>query len=98
MARIFVFNILFFLLPFLLYAGYLLATKGSFRNAEEWQLRTVSWLALGGAALMVAVLLIFANYDNVTGDTVYRPSQYIDGKIVPGELIRPGDEADAAQD
>lgn len=98
MARIFVFNIFFFLLPFLLYAGYLLATKGSFRNAEEWQLRTVSWLALGGAVLLVAVILIFANYDTVSGDTTYRPAQYIDGKIVPGELIRPGEETSPGQE
>ena len=91
MARVFAFNIFFFLLPFLLYAGYLLATKGSLRNAEAWQLKTIGWLAVGGAVLMVGTLIIFLQVDTAPGDSVYRPARYVDGKIIPGEFV-PADQ------
>lgn len=98
MARLLALDFFLFLLPFILYAGYLLATKGSFRNVELWQRRTVAWLALGGSLLLLVVILVFIQYRTVPGDAEYRPAQYIDGKIVPGELIPPTPEGAAGGD
>ncbi len=94
MARIFAFNIFLFLVPFIAYAAYLLITRGSFRNIAEWQMRTIAYLALGGAALMVASILYFGHIDLQGADRVYVPARFEDGKIVPGELV-PKEQAEA---
>lgn len=93
MARLFAFNVFFFLAPFIAYAAYLLITKGSFRNITEWQLRTIAWLALGGAVLMVGSLVYFMQFNISEADSVYVPAQYEDGRIVPGRLV-PRDSVD----
>ena len=87
MTRVFAFNIFFFLLPFVVYAAYLWATRGSFRNISQWQMRTVAWLALGGSLLLLGSLVYFTQFQLVGGDSSYRPARFIDGEIVPGELI-----------
>ncbi len=86
MARLFAFNIFFFLLPFVAYAGYLLITRGSFRNVAEWQMQTIAWLALGGAVFMVAAIVYFTQFETHEADSTYVPAQFVDGKIVPGRL------------
>ncbi len=87
MARLFVFNIFFFLLPFVAYAGYLLITRGSFRNISEWQIQTIAWLALGGSLLMVAALLYFLQLQPGDAGSTYVPATFEDGKIIPGRLV-----------
>ncbi len=87
MARLFAFNIFFFLLPFLVYAGFLLATRGNLRNLAEWQARTIAWLAIGGGVLMIAALVFFTQFQVDEADSTYVPAQFQDGKIVPGHLV-----------
>ena len=89
MARLFAFNIFFFLLPFIVYAGYLLITRGSFRNVAEWQMKTIAWLALGGAVFMVVAIVYFTQFERHEADSTYVPAQFVDGKIVPGHLDAP---------
>jgi hypothetical protein len=86
MARLFAYNIFFFLLPFLAYAAYLLATRGSFRNISQWQAQTIAWLALGGAVLMVAALVYFTQFQAGEADSTYVPARFDNGRIIPGYL------------
>ena len=57
MGRLVAFNALFFLLPFAIYAGWLLVTRGSAGNPAYWPLRTIGFLALGGALVTIAALV-----------------------------------------
>ena len=86
MARLFAYNVFFFLLPFLAYAGYLLATRGSFRNISEWQAQTIAWLALGGAVLMVGALVYFTQFQTGEANSTYVPARFEHGPIIPGFL------------
>lgn len=63
MARLIAFNAIFFLLPFGLYAAWLFATRGTVGSASDWPLRTIAWLAIGGAVLMIAAILVFIQFD-----------------------------------
>jgi hypothetical protein len=67
MPRVIVFNALFFLLPFGIYGGWLLVTRGNLGTASDWPIRTIAYLAIGGAVLMVAAILAFIHFD--TGPT-----------------------------
>jgi hypothetical protein len=67
MPRLIAFNALFFLLPFGIYGTWLLATRGSLGSASDWPVRTIAYLAIGGAVLMVVAILAFIHFD--TGPT-----------------------------
>ena len=100
MPRVIVFNALFFLLPFGIYGAYLLATRGSLGRASDWPVRTIAYLAIGGAVLMIAGILAFIHFDTgptnecdeavaaagLPPDTPCR-SVYMPAKVVDGVLV-----------
>ena len=74
MARLIAFNAIFFLLPFALYAGWLVVSRGSANNPSYWPVRTIGFLAVGGAVLMVAGLLVFIHFSSAPPGASYRPA------------------------
>lgn len=86
MARLFAFNVIFFLLPFAIYAGWLLATRGSAANIEDWQGRTVAYLAVGGAVVLTVALVAFTSFRGAPPRGVYQPAVFENGKLVPGHI------------
>ena len=86
MPRLIAFNAIFFLLPFGIYAGWLIATRGTVGTANDWPLRTITWLAIGGAALLVVSLVAFTHYSGAPPGSTYVPAQVIDGVLVPGHF------------
>jgi hypothetical protein len=44
------------------------------------------WLAFIGAALVVAVLLLFGSISTSNPNGTYEPAVYKDGKIIPGRI------------
>ncbi len=87
MGRVVVFNAVVFLLPFALYAGWLLVTRGAANDPADWPLKTIGYLALGGAIAMVAALLIFMQFSGAPPEANYRPATIgEDGRIIPGQL------------
>jgi len=100
MARVVAFNVIFFMLPFGIYAAWLLATRGTVGSANDWPFRTIAFLAIGGAALMIAAILVFIHFDTgptnecdeavaaagLPPETPCR-SVYVPAKIVDGVLV-----------
>jgi hypothetical protein len=91
MARFFVFDALFFLLPFAAYGLWLLVTRRSVGGVAEWEVRTVTYLSLAGAVLMIASILFFIHYDRDPPGGTYVPAHMEDGRIVPGRIVPPGE-------
>ncbi len=89
MGRFLVFDAVFFLVPFAAYAGWLVFTRGSLSNVEDWQARTVAYLAIIGAALLLGVLAIFTTYRITPPGGTYVPAHMDNGRIIPGH-IEPG--------
>lgn len=87
MGRVIAFNAVFFLLPFAVYAAWLFLARGAANNPDDWTLKTIGFLALGGAILMVAALVIFLQFTGAPPEANYRPATIgEDGRIVPGQL------------
>jgi hypothetical protein len=86
MARFLAFNAIFFLLPFAGYAAWLVATRGSTGTATDWPLRTIGYLAITGAAFMVAALVAFTSFAGAPPGSRYKPATFENGKIVPGHF------------
>lgn len=87
MARLVIFNIVFFLVPFVIYAGWLTVTRGSPSNPAFWPLKTIGFLTAGGAVIMIGAILFFLQVSVAPTDANYRPATIgEDGRIVPGTL------------
>lgn len=85
MIRLVGFDAIFFLIPFAVYALWLMITRGSLSNVADWQARTIAWLATGGALLMIAVIVIFVHLD----------AGPVTGTYVPAHVDENGDIAPA---
>ena len=88
MARFIAFNAVFFLLPFAGYAAWLVATRGTAASAADWPMRTVGYLAISGAAILVAALVVFTSFSGAPPGSLYKPATLENGKLVPGHFER----------
>jgi hypothetical protein len=84
MGRIIAIDAVFFLLPFAIYAAWLAFTKGSLRNIEDWQARTIGYLAIAGAGLLLLAIAVFVSFQNNPPGGEYVPAHIENGQIVPG--------------
>jgi len=88
MARYIAIDVVFFLLPFAAYAAWLFFTRGSMRNADDWQVRTIAYLSIAGAGLLLGAILAFISFSEAPPDGVYVPAHVEDGRIIPGHIER----------
>ena len=86
MARYLAFDAVFFLLPFGLYAAWLIFTRGSMKNLEDWQVRTLAYLTIAGSALLLAAIFAFTSFNQEPPSGVYVPAHTVNGEIVPGHF------------
>ena len=86
MARFAAFDVVLFLLPFAAYALWLLVTRRSLSNVDDWTVRTIGYLALAGAALVIVVLVVFIQRDTDKPGGTYVPAHIENGVIVPGHF------------
>jgi len=86
MVRFFAFDGVLFLLPFAVYALWLLVKRRSISNVSDWTLQTIGYLALAGAALVIIVLVIFVQRETDRPGGTYVPAHLEHGTIVPGHF------------
>ena len=89
MIRIFIENLLMFLAPTLIYAGYVLVRSRIDGNDKPvWSDAPLLWLCGAGIVLMVSTLLFFGSTSGWAPGAAYQPPVYKDGKIVPGQVVK----------
>jgi hypothetical protein len=84
MVRVAVYEILLFVLPFAVFALFLLVTRGSV--GKEFLEGPLVWLALAGLVLFFAGLVFFATFTGAPIEGDYVPPRYEDGVVVPGHV------------
>ncbi len=97
MMRLALIEALLFALPFLLYGGYLAlrGKRGIIRS--ELQDKSLGRLIFAGLALMALSFIGLAAFSGDGRDAVYRPTQYKDGKLVPGGFEKPPSAEDTGE-
>ncbi len=85
MLRIALIDLLFFALPFLIYAAYMFAVKGV-APATVLQSAPVLWLLAAGFGLLIIVMVTLVQFSGGERDGTYRPSVIEDGVIKPGGI------------
>ena len=74
-----------FLLPFVLYAVFLWATKAGVMEPDSWPVSRLVWLAIVALVLVIGSFIYFANYTGAPPGSRYVPAHIEDGKFVPGQ-------------
>ena len=73
-----------FLIPFAVYAIFLIASKNGVTLRSSWPVRIVARLALGALLLVVLSLILLAHFSGAPPNSTYIPAHIENGKFVPG--------------
>lgn len=73
-----------FLIPFAIYAAYLLATRSGVFVSNSWPPRIVVRLAVGAFLLTILSLVLLAHFSGAPPNSTYVPAHMENGKLVPG--------------
>jgi hypothetical protein len=73
-----------FLIPFAVYALFLIATRSGVLAQSSWPVHLVAKLALGSLLLVVVSFLLLAHFSGAPPNSTYVPAHIENGKLVPG--------------
>jgi len=79
-------EVILFLLPFVLYAIFLLATRANVVHPDSWPVRNLAWLFGAALLLVIGSFIYFANYTGSPVGSDYEPAHIEDGKFVPQRM------------
>jgi hypothetical protein len=81
-----------FLIPFVAYALFLVATRSGVLAKSSWPAQLVAKLVLGSLLLVIISFIMLAHFRGAEPDSTYVPAHVENGKFVPGVEIpgKPG--------
>ena len=72
-----------FLVPFLVYAAFLLATRAGILHPNAWTLRRLAGLVIASLIFMVGGFVALVQFGRAPAGSIYVPAHIEDGKFVP---------------
>jgi hypothetical protein len=73
-----------FLIPFAVYALFLVATRSGLMQQSSWPARIVARLVLGSLLLVVISFILLAHFSGASPNSTYVPAHVENGRLVPG--------------
>ncbi|MEA2830372.1 MAG: hypothetical protein QOF22_1120 [Bradyrhizobium sp.] len=73
-----------FLIPFAVYALFLVATRSGVMAQSSWPVHVVGKLALGSLLLVIVSFILLAHFSGASPNSTYIPAHIENGKFVPG--------------
>lgn len=73
-----------FLIPFALYAIFLIATKNGVTLKSSWPMAVMIKLAIAAAGLVIVSLVLLAQFSGAPPGSTYVPAHIENGRLVPG--------------
>lgn len=73
-----------FLIPFAVYAAFLLASRSGVFIKSSWPLHVLAKLTLGALALVIVSLVLLAHFSGAPPGSTYTPARVENGKFIPG--------------
>ena len=73
-----------FLIPFAVYALFLVATRSGVFAQSSWPAHLVAKLALGSLLLVIVSFIMLAHFTGAPPNSTYIPAHIENGKFVPG--------------
>ncbi len=78
-----------FLIPFAVYAVFLVATRSGVFDQASWPASLVAKLVLGSLLLVIVSFLFLAEFSGAPPESTYTPAHMENGHLVPG-VEKPG--------
>ena len=73
-----------FLIPFAVYAWFLVLSRSGLLTRTSWPVKVVGRLLLGSLLLVVLSLVLLAQFSGAPPHSTYIPAHLENGKLVPG--------------
>jgi hypothetical protein len=73
-----------FLIPFAVYALFLIATRSGVLAQSSWPVHVIARLAIGSLLLVIASFILLAHFSGAPPNSTYVPAHMENGKFVPG--------------
>ena len=73
-----------FLIPFAVYALFLVATRSGLMLQSSWPVHIIAKLVLGSLLLVVVSFILLAHFSGGSPNSTYIPAHIENGKFVPG--------------
>ena len=73
-----------FLIPFAVYALFLLATRSGLLLQSSWPVHVIGKLVLGSLLLVIVSFVLLAHFSGAPPHSTYIPAHIENGKFVPG--------------
>ena len=73
-----------FLIPFALYALFLIATRSGLLVQSSWPMHVLAKLVLGALILVVISFVLLAHFSGAPPNSTYIPAHVENGKLIPG--------------
>ncbi len=78
-------EIALFLVPFVLYAIFLWATRAGVLDWQHWSLARLAWLVIAALVLMIGSFVVLAHFTGAPPGSTYVPAHVENGVFVPGQ-------------
>lgn len=73
-----------FLIPFAVYALFLIASRSGVTLHSSWPLHVLGRLVVGSLLLVIISFILLAHFSGSRPDSTYIPAHIDNGKLVPG--------------
>jgi hypothetical protein len=73
-----------FLIPFVAYALFLIATRSGVLASSSWPMHLVAKLMLGSLLLVIISFVLLAHFSGAPPNSTYVPAHIENGRLVPG--------------
>ena len=73
-----------FLIPFAVYAIFLIATRTGVMAQSSWPMHIIAKLVLGSLLLVIVSFILLAHFSGASPNSTYGPAHVENGKFVPG--------------
>jgi hypothetical protein len=77
-------ELILFLIPFVVYAVYLAATRKGLLDAGSWPVARIAWLVIAALIMMIGSFVGLAQFGGVPPGSTYTPAHVENGRLVPG--------------
>ncbi len=77
-------EIAIFLIPFVAYALFLIATRAGVFASSSWPAHLVAKLVLGSLLLVIISFVLLAHFSGAPPNSTYIPAHIENGRLVPG--------------
>jgi hypothetical protein len=73
-----------FLIPFALYALFLVATRAGLTTQASWPVHVIGKLVVGSLLLVIVSFILLAHFSGGSPNSTYIPAHIENGRLVPG--------------